>query len=414
VMVIAFFLTMGYLIDHLPRALPDGSVRFELPGMQLLSGAEPDEQAPALPDPAALLPLTTQGAQASNDAVSFHPPTVIAPPWPAVPWQAGARERAADCLAAAAWYEAGDDPTGERAVIQVVLNRARHPAFQPTICGTVFQGSTRKTGCQFTFTCDGSLLARQPSATAWTRARAIALAALNGAVVPEVGLATHYHADYVVPYWRDSLVKLSQIGAHIFYNWPGYWGTRTVLGGGQYAGDEPVQPQLATISAAHGGQLAYDGAVLAGSLSDTTATNAVLLGNNPDIGLLATHHGLATGVNAAGQGVVANNALAPVPAAGTATETIELPLDAAAFAGSYAVRAYGLCKGKPRCVVLGRIAGDELAQTPGANRLGFLYVHDSKSGAEGVWWNCSRTPRADRHQCLPEGAAAVRLVASWM
>src|SRR3546814_6482927 len=63
--------------------------------------------------------------------------------------------RATDCLAAAAWYEAGDDPSGERAVVQVVLNRLRHPAFPNTVCGVVFQGSERVSGCQFTFTCDG-------------------------------------------------------------------------------------------------------------------------------------------------------------------------------------------------------------------------------------------------------------------
>jgi spore germination cell wall hydrolase CwlJ-like protein len=50
---------------------------------------------------------------------------------------------------------------------------------------------------------------------------AIALAA-GGAVDREVGLATHYHADYVVPRWRDSMVKMAQVGTHLFYRWPGY------------------------------------------------------------------------------------------------------------------------------------------------------------------------------------------------
>src|SRR3546814_8022409 len=63
--------------------------------------------------------------------------------------------RATDCLAAAAWYEAGDDPSGERAFVQVVLNRLRHPAFPNTVCALVFQGSERVAGCQFTCSCDG-------------------------------------------------------------------------------------------------------------------------------------------------------------------------------------------------------------------------------------------------------------------
>ena len=75
---------------------------------------------------------------------------------------AQAREQALNCLASAVYYEAGNqDENGERAVAQVVLNRVRHPAFPASICGVVYQGSTRPTGCQFTFTCDGSL---QPAA----------------------------------------------------------------------------------------------------------------------------------------------------------------------------------------------------------------------------------------------------------
>jgi hypothetical protein len=88
--------------------------------------------------------------------------------------------RSLDCLTAAAYYEAaseGDD--GERAVVQVVLNRLRHPAFPKSVCGVVFQGSERATGCQFTFTCDGSLQ-RTPSVAGWRRAQEIAKAALAG------------------------------------------------------------------------------------------------------------------------------------------------------------------------------------------------------------------------------------------
>ena len=72
------------------------------------------------------------------------------------------RARALDCLTSAIYYEAGQESTdGQRAVAQVVLNRVRHPAFPASVCGVVYEGSTRATGCQFTFTCDGSL-ARAP------------------------------------------------------------------------------------------------------------------------------------------------------------------------------------------------------------------------------------------------------------
>lgn len=140
-----------------------------------------------------------------------------------------ARRQALDCLTSAVYYEAGSQNyDGERAVAQVVLNRVRHPAFPGSVCGVVYQGSTRPTGCQFTFTCDGSLL-RQPDAEGWKRARGIAEAALSGSVYSPVGYATHYHADYVVPYWASTLAKNAIVGAHIFYRWAGAWGKPTAF-----------------------------------------------------------------------------------------------------------------------------------------------------------------------------------------
>ena len=55
-------------------------------------------------------------------------------------------------------------------------------------------------------------------------ARKVAEAALNGYVYAPVGYATHYHANYVVPYWASSLAKTAVEGAHIFYRWSGGWG----------------------------------------------------------------------------------------------------------------------------------------------------------------------------------------------
>lgn len=137
--------------------------------------------------------------------------------------------RALDCLAAAIHYEAANEtPAGQAAVAQTVLNRVRHPVYPDTVCGVVFQGAQRATGCQFTFTCDGAL-AIPPRPEAWARARHVAGAALNGAVAAEVGWSTHYHADYVVPYWAVRLAKVRQIGAHIFYRWPGGGGWPTAF-----------------------------------------------------------------------------------------------------------------------------------------------------------------------------------------
>lgn len=140
------------------------------------------------------------------------------------------RLRARTCLAAAMFYEAGDDPVGQLAVGQVVLNRVRHPAFPPSVCGVVTQGSDRATGCQFTFTCDGAL-ARRPSGSAQARALAHAGFMLDGMTFAGVGLATHYHTVDVYPWWSPRLEKIARVGAHLFFRWPGYWGSaRAVLG----------------------------------------------------------------------------------------------------------------------------------------------------------------------------------------
>lgn len=137
------------------------------------------------------------------------------------------------------YYEAGSESAaGQRAVAQVVLNRMRHPAFPSSVCGVVYSGSLRATGCQFTFTCDGSL-GRPPSTAGWARARSVALAALSGAVDPTVGQATHYHALYVAPYWSPSLLKVANIGAHTFYRWKGFNGKRAAFVS-PYAGREPA------------------------------------------------------------------------------------------------------------------------------------------------------------------------------
>lgn len=147
--------------------------------------------------------------------------------------------RALQCLTAGIYYEAASESLdGQRAVAQVILNRVRHPAFPNTVCGVVYSGSTRKTGCQFTFTCDGSL-ARQPSAGGWARARALAQAALNGQVYAAVGQATHYHTLWVAPYWSPSLVKVANIGAHTFYRWKGTTGSAGAFTS-LYSGREPI------------------------------------------------------------------------------------------------------------------------------------------------------------------------------
>lgn len=192
-----------------------------------------------LPPPNLLRPLSSEEAQQEN----AERPFVDRPDTPAGRFflKAGAddRDRALECLTQAVYYEAASEGVdGGRAVAQVVLNRMRHPGYPASVCGVVYQGSERTTGCQFTFTCDGSLM-RTPAESLWQRSRKIAEEALKGRVYAEVGHATHYHADYVLPYWADSLDKTVQIGRHIFYRFRSAYGDRRAFSQ-RYAGVEPV------------------------------------------------------------------------------------------------------------------------------------------------------------------------------
>jgi hypothetical protein len=145
--------------------------------------------------------------------------------------------RALNCMSQAVYYEAGFEPAqGRRAVAQVVINRMLHAGYPKSVCGVVYQGAGRSTGCQFSFTCDGSL-SRPVNPAAWADAQYVAHQALSGAVEPSVGVSTHYHADYVSPYWAPTLVKLAQVGAHIFYRWTGPQGELAAFNG-RYAGGE--------------------------------------------------------------------------------------------------------------------------------------------------------------------------------
>lgn len=213
----------------------------------------------APPGQLALPPLGSLDPRALNAAIPFVSGKID--PAPPYRFAGGATDRtnARDCLALAAMAEAGPSDPGQRAVMQVVLNRARHPAFANSVCGVVFEGAERATGCQFTFTCDGSL-SRQYAPASWEAARKRADQALAGYVYRPVGNATHYHTDWVFPWWSPKLQKLAQVETHLFLRWPGYWGSvaswRKGRGGAEPSfaallarfGKGPAEPELAVQS----------------------------------------------------------------------------------------------------------------------------------------------------------------------
>ncbi|MEO6311244.1 MAG: cell wall hydrolase [Sphingomicrobium sp.] len=229
--------------------------------------------------PWSLRDVDAKTAQVINAAI----PLAAAPNPPARPFKMReddpAFPRALQCLTSAIYYEAANEPEeGQRAVAQVILNRMRHPAYPSSVCAVVYQGATRKTGCQFTFTCDGALL-RSPTRNLWGRAAVVAKEALGGSVFKPVGYATHYHANYVVPYWATSLTKNAVETTHIFYRWPGWWGTPGAFA--QHYSDAEPDPHLLRLAALHGAEPA----ILPGEHQITE--EALALGVDPRVELIS-------------------------------------------------------------------------------------------------------------------------------
>lgn len=128
-------------------------------------------------------------------------------------------KRAHYCLAEAIYFESRGEPEkGQRAVAQVILNRAKSEKYPRTICGVIYQNAHRRNSCQFSYTCDGRP-ERIKSQQSWATAKEIAEEALMGEnTLPEIGNAMYYHADYVRPSWRRAMRREEKIGTHIFYS----------------------------------------------------------------------------------------------------------------------------------------------------------------------------------------------------
>ena len=147
------------------------------------------------------------------------------------------RDAAVQCMTTAIYYEAALEPrAGQEAVAQVILNRMRHAGYPKSVCGVVFQGSDRP-GCQFSFACDGSM-ARAPAAWAWRNARDVAGDALNGYVMKDVGAATHYHTSWIMASWTPTLIKVGQIGGHLFFRPTGTEGQPSAFNAAYLGGEE--------------------------------------------------------------------------------------------------------------------------------------------------------------------------------
>ncbi len=121
------------------------------------------------------------------------------------------------CLAEAIYYEARNQSVaGQMAVADVVMNRVASSRFPNTVCGVVYEGSHRVTGCQFSFTCDGSM-DKRVERSAMERSQILAMTVMGGFRLALSQNATNYHATYVDPYWALTLDKTVKIDDHVFY-----------------------------------------------------------------------------------------------------------------------------------------------------------------------------------------------------
>ncbi|WP_417319285.1 cell wall hydrolase [Erythrobacter aureus] len=369
------------LLPFLVLAIFARDARVEATGLdEVAMTITPDIAIADLPgaadDTVILSELESNDARARNAAIDF----AAAGPGTASPFgfrgSEADRVRARDCLALAGMAEAGGGDADQRAVMQVILNRVRHPAFAGTVCGVVFEGSQRPTGCQFSFTCDGSL-ARRYSDAAWRAARERAEDMLGGATHAPVGNSTHFHADYVYPWWSDRLDKVAQVGPHIFFRWRGFWGSRAALSA-SYRGAEPDpltlrQTALAVAEANPLPTLLQSGEAVRSITSQTPAQ-----------------------VSEVGQGAP------PSPGAG-----VHFVLVARGESPQTLVeRARGLCLGEGYCRVQGWSEADAIPRglplTDEARRaMRFSFVAAGAGGQEAIFLDCRTFPAPGIGTCLP-------------
>ena len=129
------------------------------------------------------------------------------------------------CLAEAIYFEARSEPeAGQAAVGRVILNRVDSPYYPDTVCDVVYQNAEKFNACQFSFACDGTEPQIKES-DAYARAMVVAAqlvacdrdCRVTTGTKGGIATSTHYHADYVSPWWSSKLKRLGHVGRHIFY-----------------------------------------------------------------------------------------------------------------------------------------------------------------------------------------------------
>lgn len=121
-----------------------------------------------------------------------------------------------ECMSEALYFEArGTTYEGERAVGEVILNRASDSRFPPSVCGVIDQ---RYNGsCQFSYRCDSIPNDRFNEPAELAEMRRISFELLTNRQEDITNGALFFHAASMRPGWFATLSKRGQFGGNIFY-----------------------------------------------------------------------------------------------------------------------------------------------------------------------------------------------------
>jgi spore germination cell wall hydrolase CwlJ-like protein len=163
----------------------------------------------------------------SLSALTFKSESVYATP----PYFDGSIQSDYDCMVEAIYYEAGNQPfIGKIAVGQVVMNRVNSRYYPDDVCSVVHEGPISewwwenhgrivpiRNKCQFSYYCDGKEEVVYEGKN-WEDSQVATLMVLNNVFLKDLtGGATHYHADYVSPWWAKKLTRTVTIENHLFF-----------------------------------------------------------------------------------------------------------------------------------------------------------------------------------------------------
>ena len=129
------------------------------------------------------------------------------------------------CMALNIYHEARGEPlAGQIGVAHSVLNRMADSRYPDTACEVIKQAKYHgwdmvnpiRHQCQYSWFCDG-LSDNPQDGKAMLEATILAQHVLAGKSIDITEGATHYHADYVHPYWADEMTTTVKLGSHIYY-----------------------------------------------------------------------------------------------------------------------------------------------------------------------------------------------------